>query len=236
MNSTFIIQGMTCSSCVKTITERLSTLPEVDSVQVDLEKSSAEISSNRTITLTEIKSALSDLPKYTVQEQSAPIMDAKKSFLKTYQPLFLVFAFILLVSIANQIRLQTFNSQLFMNHIMAGFFIGLSFFKFLDLHAFAESFAGYDPIAKRWMSYGLIYPFIELGLGFLFIAGIALTMANIATLLILSLTTIGVYQRLQTKSAFQCACLGTTFNLPLSNITIAENLVMIGMALFGLFF
>ena len=135
---------------------------------------------------------------------------------------------------AYQVSLGSFNSHLFMNHIMAGFFIGLSFFKFLDLKAFAESFSSYDPIAQRWLSYGYIYPFIELILGLLFIAGKFLLIANSATVIVLTLTTYGVYKRLQSKSSFQCACLGTTFNLPLSNVTIAENLIMIVMSLYSI--
>ncbi len=127
-----------------------------------------------------------------------------------------------------------FDSHLFMNHLMAGFFIGLSFFKFLDLKAFAESFSSYDPIAQRWLNYGYIYPFIELTIGLMFIASLALPLANALTIFILSASTIGVYKRLQSKSAFQCACLGTTFNLPLSNVTIAENLMMILMATYAL--
>ena len=123
-----------------------------------------------------------------------------------------------------------------MNHLMAGFFISLSFFKFLDLKAFAESFAAYDPIAKRWMQYAYAYPFIELALGLMFIGHFALRPANVLTILILSFTTFGVYQKLRKKSSFQCACLGTSFNLPLSNVTIAENLAMISMAILGLIY
>jgi hypothetical protein len=118
---------------------------------------------------------------------------------------------------------------------MAGFFIGFSFFKFLDLKAFSDSFSSYDPIAQRFPKYGYIYPLIELLIGLLFITGKALIIANALTLIVLSITTYGVFKRLQTKSDFQCACLGTTFNLPLSNVTIAENIVMILMSMYGLF-
>lgn len=53
-------------------------------------------------------------------------------------------------------------------------------------------------------------------------------------IVVLSLTTYGVYHKLQDKSPFQCACIGAGFNLPLSNFTIAENLVMIVMAVASL--
>lgn len=153
---------------------------------------------------------------------------------KIYKPLAVVFAFIVLVSIAYQSTLSAFDCHLFMNHLMAGFFIGLSFFKFLDLRAFAKSFSSYDPVARRWSLYGLIYPFIELALGLMFVAGVSLRAANFMTIVILSLTTVGVYKKLQSKTESTCACLGTAFNLPLSKVTIVENVGMILMAAYNL--
>jgi hypothetical protein len=117
---------------------------------------------------------------------------------------------------------------------MAGFFLGLSFFKFLNLKAFSESFSSYDPIAQRFLNYGLVYPFIEFILGLMFISGKVLMIANAITIFILVVTTIGVVKKLQSKSQFQCACLGTTFSLPLSSVTVFENALMIMMAVYSL--
>lgn len=230
-SSTFTIEGMTCQACVKTIEENLSSLAKVSAVDVNLEKKSVAIKADRKINLSEVVSALITYPKYKVTE----VTEIKKeSLLKIYKPLITVFAFILLASLAYQVSAGSFNSHIFMNHLMAGFFLGLSFFKFLDLKAFAESFSGYDPLAQRWLTYGFIYPFIELALGLMFIANVALNIANALTILVLATTTIGVYKRLQSKSKFQCACLGTAFSLPLSNVTIAENVTMILMAGYAL--
>lgn len=239
IHSSFSIQGMTCPACVKTITDKLSGIAGVKSVDVSLTNKRANIVSERNIVLSEISSALADSPKYSVSEYKAPTSAAKSelaepSLLKTYKPLITVFAFIVLVSLSYQVSIGAFVTHLFMNHLMAGFFVGLSFFKFLDLKAFSESFSSYDPLAQRWLGYGKVYPFVELFLGLLFISGRLLLVANVLTILVLSLTTYGVYLRLQSKSKFQCACLGTTFNLPLSNVTIAENVVMIVMAIYGL--
>ena len=242
LSSIYTIEGMTCQSCVKTITEKVLKIPGVSEVQVSLTEKSVKILSQTAVGLDLVKNALIESPKYTVSEfkiksktdtkSTATVQTAEKkdSLLKTYKPLITVFAFVLFISLAHQLSLGHFNSALFMNHLMAGFFIGLSFFKFLDLKAFAESFSSYDPIAQRWLNYGYYYAFIELILGLLFISGKFLVLANVTTIFILTFTTYGVYKRLQSKSKFQCACLGTTFNLPLSNVTIAENVVMILMA------
>lgn len=236
---TYKIDGMTCESCVEKITERLKKLPGVSWVNVSLSDKKADIIADRTVLLKEIQNAIADLPKYKanyyddVEVNSE--MPQQKTFFQTYKPLITVFAYIFLFSIAYQISLGTFSAHLFMNHIMAGFFVGLSFFKFLDLKSFATAFANYDPLAKKWKTYGAIYPFIELTLGFLYIADKFLLFANVMTILVLTTTTVGVWQKIRSKSQFQCACLGAGFNLPLSNITVFENLAMVAMALIGIF-
>ncbi len=239
--SNFSILGMTCKACVKTVTDKLSSIQGVKSVNVSLSDKKAEITASRNVNVTEVSNALVDTPRYSAIEYNSrdghvktETIALEKTWFQTYKPLITVFIFITLVSLAYQVSMGMFNYHIFMNHIMAGFFIGLSFFKFLDLNAFSESFSSYDPVAQRWLGYGKVYPFIESVLGLLFISGKFLMLANALTILVLSLTTYGVYLRLQSKSKFQCACLGTTFNLPLSNVTIAENIVMIIMALYGI--
>ena len=231
---------MTCEACVKTITEKMYGISDIESVAVSLQHKNILISANRNVKLSEVQNVIIDLPKYKVFDLpvnslgTAP--DKNFSIFKTYKPLIIIFFFIILTSLAHQLSLGLFNANLFMNHLMAGFFIGFSFFKFLDLKAFSDSFSGYDPIAQRFSNYGYIYPLIELLLGLLFIAGKALIIANALSVIVLSITTYGIFKKLQTKSNFQCACLGTTFNLPLSNVTIAENIVMILMSMYGLFY
>jgi hypothetical protein len=46
----------------------------------------------------------------------------------------------------------------------------------------------------------------------------------------MGVSTIGVIESLRAKRKFQCACLGTVFNLPMSTITLIEDLLMVGMA------
>ena len=239
----FSIKGMTCQACVETVSAAIKSIPEVDSVNVNLSEGSATIQSATAISLETVKKSLAGSPKYSVANFSSELpktipkgtISDQPSKFKTYKPLILIFTFVLLVSLAYQVFNARFDAHLFMNHIMAGFFIGLSFFKFLDIKAFAESFSGYDPIAQRFLAYGFVYPFIELSIGLLFISGKFFLAANVFTILILSVTTVGVIKRLQSKTPFQCACLGTAFSLPLSNVTIFENAVMVLMAAFNVF-
>jgi hypothetical protein len=46
----------------------------------------------------------------------------------------------------------------------------------------------------------------------------------------MSFSSIGVIQSVLDKRKIRCACLGAVFNLPMSTITIIENLTMVVMA------
>ncbi len=93
------------------------------------------------------------------------------------------------------------------------------------------SFQMYDPIAKHSKAYGLIYPFLELGLGIGFLVGFNLWLMSLITLIILGIGTIGVARTVLDKRRIQCACLGTVFNLPMTKVTLIENSIMIVMAI-----
>jgi len=75
---------------------------------------------------------------------------------------------------------------------MGLFYIVFSFFKMLDLKGFPASFQMYDPLAKLIPTYGKIYPFIEATLGIMFLMRFQISIALILTIVILSITTIGV--------------------------------------------
>jgi hypothetical protein len=128
------------------------------------------------------------------------------------------------------IHYPIFEVQTVLPDFMGLFFVVFSFFKFLDLKGFQESFRGYDPLAKSLPSYGWIYPFVELALGVLFLMRLELQLALWLTLGILSITTVGVIKVLTSKKQIQCACLGSVLNLPMTEATLIENAVMIGMA------
>ena len=114
---------------------------------------------------------------------------------------------------------------------MGLFYIVFSFFKFLDLKGFPESFRMYDPLAKAIPFYGWIYPFLELGLGLMFLMRFELSLSLAITIVILGITTIGVIRTLVDKKSIRCACLGTALKLPMTEATLIENAVMILMAI-----
>jgi len=150
------------------------------------------------------------------------------SWLETYKPILLIFAFILAITwIAEW---EQFNWMRWMNHFMAGFFLVFSFFKFLDLKGFAENYSTYDIIAKKWTGWGYIYAFIELALGLAYLTGFNSLATNATTFIVMSISMIGVLQSVLSKRKIQCACLGAVFNLPMSTVTVIEDGLMIAMS------
>ena len=113
---------------------------------------------------------------------------------------------------------------------MAGFFLVFSFFKLLDLQSFAASYSSYDVIAKKWFTWGYIYPFIELTLGILFLLNYHPVLTNLTTLVVMGVSSIGVIQSLMNKRKIKCACLGAVFNLPMSTVTLIEDMLMVVMS------
>jgi hypothetical protein len=85
-------------------------------------------------------------------------------------------------------------------------------------------------LAKRAPVYGYIYPFIELALGLAFLTGWNPTFTNWATLIVMGFSSIGVMQSVLNKQKIRCACLGAVFNLPMSTVTIVEDLLMVAMS------
>ena len=119
-----------------------------------------------------------------------------------------------------------------MTIFMGIFFIVFASAKIFDLHGFAKAFSKYDILAKQSRLYSLIYPGIEFFLGisyifsyFLFNSLFVLVISFI-TLIIMTLGSIGILKNLFSKKPVQCACLGTKINLPLTKITLLEDVIM----------
>ena len=229
---TYQIKGMHCMGCVKKVQQVFISNSQISEANVNLEKSSVMLKMINMLQFDELTSLLKNIGDYELTENESEIL-IKKNLLSTYKPLLLIIVFILLVSILSTNK-TSFQFMNWMSNFMGGFFITFSFFKFLDINGFSNSFASYDIIAKKWKGYGKIYPFIELALGIAYIIELPTAITNSVCILILTASTIGVVQAVVGEKKIQCACLGTVFNLPMSTVTIIENVTMIIMAILSL--
>lgn len=232
------ISGMTCESCVASVRNILSQVPGIKSVHVSLEDNKASIEMDQHIKTEVLQKAFASFPKYTIEEiqndQRPQIRiqedEDVRSFWETYKPIIIVFAYLAGLTLLIEVSLSAFEPMRWMRHFMAGFFLVFSFFKMLDLSSFASSYSTYDVVAKKWYSWGFVYPFVELLLGILFLTNFDILFTNAAAMLVMGVSAIGVIQTLLKKRKIQCACLGAVFNLPMSTITLFEDLLMVAMS------
>lgn len=226
----YSIDGMHCQSCIGKVKAALEGLTEVERADVSLAPDQAVVEMRTRIADSEIDAVLRRAGDYSIGKMTTEMADWKSGATPaTYFPLLLILAYLIGVS-AYSYWSTRFDLAQAMATFMGGFFLVFSFFKFLDLKGFALSFSSYDIVASRWLGYGYVYPFIELVLGIAYVVGVNSIATNTATIIVMSIGTVGVVQSLLKKRTIQCACLGTVFNLPMSKVTLIEDLLMVTMA------
>lgn len=226
---------MTCEGCVAKVKSQLLMHPDITAADVQLDGKKAVISMQRHLTVSDLQEAIGKDSKYRIQgsdhqSHQATMDEDSRTWFATYKPILLIFAFITVVALIASTENGKVNSMQFMSAFMGGFFLVFSFFKLLDLDGFADSYAMYDIVAKRVKAWGYVYAFIELGLGLAYITHFNPFLTNVVTLVVMSVSLVGVLQSVLNKKQIRCACLGAVFNLPMSTVTIVEDALMIVMS------
>lgn len=234
MEKTYEITGMHCQSCVGKLTDALSELSEVDSAVVTLDPPLARVEGSG-IDSDRIAGAVASAGDYSAEEVSGGVSGPTstpqaKSKSATYYPLILIVTFLLAGCAILQFRSGAWSWVDYMSDFMGGFFVVFGFFKLLDLSGFADAFQTYDVIASKFRRYGFAYPFIEIALGIAYLLQFELFWTNAITLIVMSVGSVGVLQSLVQKRKIQCVCLGTVFNLPMTTVTLVEDVGMAAMA------
>ncbi len=236
MTHDYQVAGITCTGCVSKVKTLLEKLPGVTAAAVGLD-GKVQVTMSHHIATPDLQAALSDYPKYQLAEvahapapATLPDEDAERSFWQTYKPILLVFGYIFGAALLVEVAAGAFDWMRWMRHFMAGFFLVFSFFKMLDVPTFAASYSSYDVVARRWLGWGYAYPFVELALGALFLLNFNPVATNGLTFVVMGISTVGVVQSLLAKRRFQCACLGAVFNLPMSKVTLFEDVLMMAMS------
>ena len=234
MTHRYNITGMTCGNCVAKAKSEILKLGDVIAADVQLTTPQATITMNKHIPVAVLQDALSKAGSYKISETDGGMKhsmqaESSLSWFVTYKPLLIIAAYI--IGITMLVEFKTgFNIESWMQNFMAAFFFVFCFFKVLDLKGFAESYAMYDIIARRWSPWGYVYAYIELGLAISYLTRFAPIITNAVTLMVMSISIIGVLQSVLNKKRIQCACLGAVFNLPMSSVTIIEDALMIIMS------
>jgi len=240
MTHQYHISGMTCNSCVAKVKGELLKIGDVNTADVQLAAPQATISMQQHIPLQTLQSAIKKAGPYAITEMQTVHVDmadeSNKTWFVTYKPVLLIFLYNSVITIVASVNDTGFDSMKAMRIFMAGFFLSFSFFKLLDIKGFADNYSSYDIIAKKFRAWGFIYPFVELFLGIAYAMNLEPLWINTGTFFVMGISIIGVLQSVLNKRKIRCACLGAVFNLPMSTITIIEDVLMIAMSGAMLFF
>ncbi len=232
MTHTYNIAGMTCNGCAAKVKDTLLRIGDITNADVQLQAPQAAITMQKHIPVHTLQTTLQQAGNFTITEADRGMhqhetAEETRSWLATYKPILLVFAYITGTTLLVEVIRQNFTWQLWLQNFMAAFFLVFSFFKLLDIKGFAESYSSYDLIAKRWMRWGYVYAFLELALGVAYLLRFDPLLTNSITLIVLTVSIAGVLKSVLNKRKIKCACLGTVFNLPMTTVTIVEDALMI---------
>ena len=150
----------------------------------------------------------------------------------SYRPVVALFAMTLLMALATSV---TVYGTPFTGQAVAWFIafsmVVLSLLKLQDVEKFSSMFLNYDLLAKRWVPYSYLYPFAEGLAGVLMIAGVATWLSVPLALFIGTVGAVSVFKAVYIdRRELKCACVGGSSNVPLGFVSLTENLMMIGMA------
>jgi copper chaperone CopZ len=226
---------MTCNGCVRNVTSLISKISGVKSVDVNLVTSKAVIDADREISLDEIQKSFVDT-KFKVSNSPPAFSVTFTKWFSKYFQLILAFSIVVVWALFRGYMAQ-WEIHSLMGSFMGGFFLVFGFLKVISWDKFAESYQGYDFISMKFPFYAYVYPAIEILLGFAYQLGFEnQTLWNVLTVIILISSTIGVRRVLARKEQIKCVCIGGNSNVPITNFTVFENVLMIAMAVFMQFY
>lgn len=154
----------------------------------------------------------------------------------TYRPVAAVFGVAALMALAvahasGRPLLGSAFVQWFISFVMCL----LAMLKLRDIESFSSMFLNYDLLARRWVTYAYVYPWAELLAGVLMAAGAVPGISIPVALLIGTVGAVSVIKAVYVdKRELKCACVGGDTNVPLGFVSLSENLLMVGMALWML--
>lgn len=152
---------------------------------------------------------------------------------ETYQPVNAVFAVTFLMSLTTCWAIEGGLEIIRILELFIAFSMCvLGILKLQDLLSFATGFVQYDLVARRYVPYSYVYPFVEAGAGILMIGGILTWIAAPAALIVAAIGAVSIIKAVYIeKRDLNCACVGGGSSVPLGFISLTENLMMIAMSI-----
>lgn len=155
---------------------------------------------------------------------------------KEYIKFFGVIGCILLLSLFIGYKSNNLDSMNVMRIFIGLFFLTLGILKFLNINEFVSAYTKYDILAKNNHVYAYVYPFIELQLGALYLINYHGSFLHVFTAGLMIFSAYGVLKvLLNQKHSIILVRMGSFIKVPVTKITLIENVLMGVMALVFLF-
>jgi len=147
-----------------------------------------------------------------------------------YWPLIALILVAMLAAFA--LRHSTDGDHLKWMHYFMGFFLSqFALLKLFHPRGFTDGFQIYDILAKKSRIYAYIYPLIELALALGYLSFFMPMLVYLITIAVMVFGAIGVIKALKEGLDLRCACMGTALDVPLSTVTLTEDIGMSVLAL-----
>lgn len=147
--------------------------------------------------------------------------------IKDFLPLAVMVAVVMGLTAVGMIYLDQDPMLAFMGY----FFLVFGLLKVIRIHGFVEAYRMYDILAMRSKTYAYSYPFLELGFAAAYLLVWQVEIVSAVVFIVMLIGAYGVYQKLRRGEEIPCACLGTVFKVPMTWVTLGEDILMAGMAL-----
>ena len=159
-------------------------------------------------------------------------MKVKAADATSYRPVSAVFAVAALMALAS---LAGHEGPLVVARVIERFIAFamclLALLKLQDVDGFSTMFLNYDLLARRYVPYAWFYPFAELAAGVLMAAGLLPWLSVPLALFVGGVGAVSVVKAVYIDHrALKCACVGGASRVPLGFVSLTENLMMVGMA------
>lgn len=151
---------------------------------------------------------------------------------KTYRPVIFLFAVAAATAVALSVGLLGAITWQTLGWFISVSMILLGMQKLRDIESFTTMFLNYDLLARRWVPYAYVYPWVETGAGILMTGLLLPWISAPAALFVAGVGAVSVFKAVYVdKRELKCACVGGGSNVPLGFVSLVENLMMMGMAI-----
>jgi glutaredoxin len=150
----------------------------------------------------------------------------------TYKPVLYIFAVAAATALALSIGFLGAITWQTLGWAISMMMILLGMQKLRDIESFSTMFLNYDVLARKWVPYAYIYPWVETFAGVLMMGMLLTWLAAPAALVISTIGAWSVFKAVYLdKRELKCACVGGGTNVPLGFVSLTENLAMMGMSI-----